>query len=193
MKPSHRDESKVEDDVTPRDPALSRARRVAAQDHEGQRDKQGLPYISHCERVASRVADDDTKIVALLHDCLEKGEGWTSTALCFEGFSADIIASVEALTRRPDESDQSFLNRIASDRMASTVKIVDLEDNIEQCRSAGLDETPYQRSRELFVGIVGTGFPSRAKTQYAVPKHDGVVRSLLVELGISDAIDVDRH
>ncbi len=80
---------------------LDRAIRIAVAAHEGQTDKTGGPYFEHCERVASLISDEDGKIVAYLHDVVEKGAGWSIERLRREGFSSPVLMAVDALTRRP--------------------------------------------------------------------------------------------
>jgi len=52
---------------------LLRAMKIAFSAHAGQTDKEGNPYFSHCKRVASAVEGNDQRIVAYLHDIVEKG------------------------------------------------------------------------------------------------------------------------
>ena len=66
---------------------LDHAMLVAQSAHEGQSDKSGQSYFEHCRRVASSVTDDTEKVVAYLHDVVEKGNGWTLDRLREEGFS----------------------------------------------------------------------------------------------------------
>lgn len=47
---------------------IEKALQIAAKAHEGQKDKEGQPYILHPLRVMSRVAEEDAQIVAVLHD-----------------------------------------------------------------------------------------------------------------------------
>jgi hypothetical protein len=54
---------------------------LAAKLHDGQRDKNGEPYIAHCVRVMLRLppnASLDEKIAALLHDAVEDIPGAAS-------------------------------------------------------------------------------------------------------------------
>ena len=71
-------------------------------------DKTGRPYLEHCERVADAVDTLDEKIVSYLHDVIEKS-GWTRGRLEAEGFSPAIVSAVDALTRREEEDDRSFV------------------------------------------------------------------------------------
>lgn len=87
---------------------LDHANQVAQSAHEGQSDKTGRSYFEHCRRVAAAVASDTGKIVAYLHDVVEKGTGWTLDRLREEGFPPDVIGAVDAMTRRADEEWEAF-------------------------------------------------------------------------------------
>ncbi|HAB93277.1 MAG TPA: GTP pyrophosphokinase, partial [Lachnospiraceae bacterium] len=47
---------------------VAAARLIARLAHEGQRDKAGLPYFNHPEKVASLLETPEEKIVGYLHD-----------------------------------------------------------------------------------------------------------------------------
>ncbi|WP_132658178.1 HD domain-containing protein [Rhizobium sp. BK418] len=122
---------------------LDHARQVAMDAHEGQHDKTGKPYIQHCQRVADLVMNEEEKIVAYLHDVPEKAAGWTIDRLREEGFSASVIAAVDALTRRPGEDDAALVARAAANTLARPVKEADLQDNLVQAEQTGLDTTKF--------------------------------------------------
>ncbi|RUW21471.1 HD domain-containing protein [Mesorhizobium sp. M4B.F.Ca.ET.215.01.1.1] len=123
---------------------LYRAARIAEEAHRSQTDKTGEPYIEHSRRVAEQVETLDQKIVAYLHDVVEKGEGWTLGRLRTAGFGSPVVAAVDALTRRLDETEQGFLCRAASNRLALPVKRADLNDNLWQARQAGVSTAKYE-------------------------------------------------
>lgn len=123
---------------------LYRAARIAQEAHWSQTDKTGEPYIEHSRRVAEQVETLDQKIVAYLHDVVEKGEGWTLARLRTAGFGSPVVAAVDALTRRLDETEQGFLCRAASNRLALPVKRADLNDNLWQARQAGVSTAKYE-------------------------------------------------
>lgn len=137
------------------DQLLEKARRIAGVAHAGQFDKVGHPYVSHCERVASRVTGRQAKIVAYLHDILEKGEGWSAPDLRDEGFPDVIVVAVEALSRQPAQNDRQFLSRTAANPLAAVVKVADLQDNIAQARSAGLGARKYTEALRVFRELAG--------------------------------------
>ena len=129
---------------------LIRAREIAVQAHQGQRDKAEHPYFDHCRRVAEGVCTDEEKTVAYLHDVLEKGPGWTQERLRQEGFSARVVEAVVALTRKPEEDENDFVRRAASNSLARVVKLADLKDNLAQSEQAGLDSSKYVGGLQLF-------------------------------------------
>ncbi|WP_051420114.1 HD domain-containing protein [Rhizobium sp. IBUN] len=134
---------------------LLRAMKIAFSAHAGQTDKEGNPYFSHCKRVAAAVKEDDQRIVAYLHDVVEKGPGWTFERLSNEGFNPSVLAAVQALTRREDESDSEFVARSADDELARPVKVADLKDNLKQARNAGLDQSKYEKGLEIIEELYG--------------------------------------
>lgn len=121
---------------------LDRAIEIALEAHAGQTDKTGEPYYLHCNRVAAVVSSVEEKIVAYLHDVVEKG-GWSIERLKSEGFSDPVVSAVDALTKREGESDEAFVRRAASNGLARPVKEADLTDNLTQVESAGLDAAKY--------------------------------------------------
>ncbi|OWV72934.1 metal-dependent phosphohydrolase [Rhizobium sp. R339] len=128
---------------------LDHAMQIAMEAHKGQADKTGKPYFEHCQRVAFLVSGDEAKTVAYLHDVVEKGSGWTLDRLKEEGFPPAIISAVDALTQRPDEPDDDFVRRAASNPLALPVKRADLEDNLQQAEQAGKKTEKYQRGLDI--------------------------------------------
>lgn len=122
---------------------LAHAVEIAMQAHAGQTDKTGEPYFEHCRRVADGVETLDEKIVAYLHDVLEKGDGWTPARLEKAGFGQRVVAAIVALTKHDGEDDEHFVRRAASNELARPVKRADLEDNRRQASSAGKSTGKY--------------------------------------------------
>jgi (p)ppGpp synthase/HD superfamily hydrolase len=125
---------------------LERAVEIAESAHRGQIETTGKPYVEHCHRVAQAVEGRDEKIVAYLHDTLEKGHGWSPERLLEAGFSRAVVSAVDALTRRPGEADRAFVRRAASNKLARPVKLADLEDNLRQAREAGVSAERYEEA-----------------------------------------------
>ena len=128
---------------------LAHAVEIAEQALAGQTDKAGEPYVEHLERVAAGVDSLDEKIVAWLHDVVEKGEGWTRERLEQAGFSPRIVSAVVALTRESGEDEDHFVLRAAANELARPVKRADLEDNRPQALITGKPTDRYDRDLAL--------------------------------------------
>lgn len=118
---------------------LARAIAIAAEAHRGQQDKAGEPYILHPLRVMMSVEGAEARMVAVLHDVVEDGPGWTLARLREEGIPEAVVVAVEALSKRPaeegsDEGYFAFVRRVASNPVARIVKLADLRDNLDQTR-----------------------------------------------------------
>jgi (p)ppGpp synthase/HD superfamily hydrolase len=112
---------------------LERAIAIAAEAHMGQVDKAGAPYILHPLRVMLRVRTAPERIAAVLHDVVEDTP-WTLEALAAEGFAPEVLAAVDALTRREGESYEAFVARAGADPIGRAVKLADLAENMDLTR-----------------------------------------------------------
>ena len=113
---------------------IEKAIRIAARAHEGQQDKEGLPYILHPLRVMQAVEGEDAQIVAVLHDVLED-TAVTADNLRKVGFGEPILAAVECVTHRKDEPYADYVVRCKENEIARRVKLADLEDNSRLART----------------------------------------------------------
>ena len=79
---------------------------------------------------------DDERIVAVLHDVLEKSD-LTTADLEKEGFSMEVTKAVDCLTRRDTENDDYFdyIERVRINPLAKAVKLADLADNSKAVKS----------------------------------------------------------
>ena len=106
---------------------VAAARQLAEALHEGQKDRAGLPYITHPQRVAGRLTSPREQVVAWLHDTVE------DTDMTVEGLSArfgpETAAAVDAISRREGEAWDDYIERVKRDPVAVRVKISDLIDN----------------------------------------------------------------
>ncbi|GGN98002.1 bifunctional (p)ppGpp synthetase/guanosine-3',5'-bis(diphosphate) 3'-pyrophosphohydrolase [Saccharibacillus kuerlensis] len=123
---------------------LTKAITLAARYHEGQTDKGGQPFIFHPFRLMLRALTEEEQIVAALHDTIEDTE-LTLDDLRREGFSEEIVAAVDHLSRREDEEYEHFIRRIKGHRLASRVKILDLQDNMDLTRIKEASEEDHKR------------------------------------------------
>lgn len=123
---------------------LERAIEIAAAAHRGQIDKAGQPYILHALRVMLACEGHSTPIVAVLHDVVED-TNWTLEALRAEGADDDILAALDAVTRRHDELYSDFIERAAQNVIGREVKIADLHDNLDLSRISSPTEADFAR------------------------------------------------
>lgn len=127
----------------------TQAREIAQRAHAGQRDKNGAPYIAHPERVAARVAGDDTlEAIAWLHDVVEDTD--VSLADLAEHFPPLVVAAVDALTRRRGEDPDEYYVRVRSNEQARIVKNADIDDNTDPSRTGQLPADVRERLREKY-------------------------------------------
>ena len=114
--------------------SIEKALQIAARAHEGQVDKQGLPYILHPLRVMDGVEGLDAKIVAVLHDVIEDTPV-TLDELEREGFSGVVLAAVWCVTHAEGETYADYVVRCRADPIALRVKLSDLADNTRLSRT----------------------------------------------------------
>ena len=113
---------------------IEKALVIAATAHEGQRDKEGLPYILHSLRVMDNVDGEDAKIVAIFHDVVE------DTSVSIEdirraGFAEAILAAVLCVTHSKDTPYSEYVIRCKGNPIARQVKLADLLDNARLSRT----------------------------------------------------------
>ena len=121
------------------------ARHLASQNHAGQVDKAGQPYIGHIERVADRVSHLEPEAVAAawLHDIIEDTTV-TQEDLAAAGIPAPVIEAVVLLTKTGGPLDDYYA-RIRQNPLALAVKLADIADNADPARQAQL--APEVRER----------------------------------------------
>lgn len=103
---------------------------LAVKAHRGQTDKNGQPYILHPLRVMLRLETEEEKIVGILHDVVEDTDV-TVEELRATGYSEEILAALDCVTKREGEAYEDFVRRSASNLLAKRVKLADLEDNMD--------------------------------------------------------------
>lgn len=123
---------------------LDKAISIAAAAHSGQKDKYGSPYILHPVRLMVRVHSEEEMITAILHDVVEDTD-WTLEGLEKEGFSHNITEALDCLTRREEETYDSYIERAASNPLARKIKLADLEDNMDMKRMKIIDSNSVER------------------------------------------------
>jgi (p)ppGpp synthase/HD superfamily hydrolase len=126
---------------------LERAIEIAAAAHAGQVDKAGQPYILHPLRVMLRVSSLHERMAAVLHDVVEDTPV-SLDQLRVEGFPQEVLAAVEALTKRPGETRLQAAARAARNPVARTVKLADNAENMDLSRISQPTEKDFARLKE---------------------------------------------
>lgn len=123
---------------------LQRAIEIAVSAHRGQTRKDGSPYVLHPLRLMMSVNASDERIVALLHDVVED-TSITSDDLEREGFSEHVLAALRLLTHDPEVSYEDYIQRLATNQLARTVKLADLRDNSNVFELPSIGERDLRR------------------------------------------------
>ncbi len=121
------------------------ASKIAYKAHEGQTDKAGVPYIFHPIHIAEQMDSEESCVVALLHDVIEDSD--ITLEILSKYFNDDIIAALRVLTKKENDDYVMYIKRVKTNKLATKVKIKDLEHNRDLTR---LDEvTDKDRKRSL--------------------------------------------
>ena len=121
------------------------ASKIAYKAHEGQTDKAGVPYICHPIHIAEQMDSEESCVVALLHDVIEDSD--ITLEILSKYFNDDIITALRVLTKKENDDYVMYIKRVKTNKLATKVKIKDLEHNRDLTR---LDEvTDKDRKRSL--------------------------------------------
>jgi (p)ppGpp synthase/HD superfamily hydrolase len=126
---------------------LEKAIEIALRAHTGQKGKDGSPYILHPLRVMGRMATDEERMAAVLHDAVEDSE-LTLEDLRREGFPPEVLEAVRLMTHEEGIGYEEYVERLKGDPMARRIKLADLEDNSDIRRLSGIEEKDLERLRK---------------------------------------------
>ena len=123
---------------------LEKAIEIAAQAHVGQKDKSGQPYILHPLWLMQQFEEIEFQMVAVLHDVVEDS-AFTLDDLTSAGFAPAVVAGVDAMTRRSDETYKAYIDRVQAHPIALRVKLADLEHNMDVRRLGRFQPKDHDR------------------------------------------------
>lgn len=101
--------------------------------HKNQFDKANVPYVFHPWHVAEQMDDEDSTIVALLHDVLEDTDT-TIEELQTYGFNENIIEALILLNHNENIPYFEYIENISTNKLATKVKLKDLKHNSDLTR-----------------------------------------------------------
>lgn len=110
-----------------------KALKLSFEAHKNQVDKSGMPYVYHPFHLAEQMIDEDTTIVALLHDVVEDTY-YTLENLSSMGFSDAIIEAISLMTHSKNIPYMDYVAHIAKNPIAKAVKLADLRHNSDLSR-----------------------------------------------------------
>ena len=126
-----------------------KAYEVMKKAHEGQFDKAGVPYIFHPITVASFMEDEDTTVVALLHDVIEDTD-YTIEKLRDLGFTEEQLEAIDCMTHRENENYLDYVRRVKNNPIAKAVKYGDLRHNMDLSRIKNHTEKDFNRIKNKY-------------------------------------------
>jgi hypothetical protein len=122
----------------------NKAIKIAFEAHAGQLDRSGLPYVLHPIHVAEQMKDEDTCVVALLHDVIEDTD-MTLEDLRTYGFTEAQLEGVRLMTRLEDEDYFDYVRNLKDNPIARAVKIEDLKHNSDKARISVMTDDDQKR------------------------------------------------
>ena len=125
-------------------PATKQALRLCFQAHKDQLDKGGLPYVFHPFHLAEQMTDEDTTVLALLHDVVEDTP-YTLDDLAQMGFAPRVLEALALMTHDPAVPYLEYVAKIKTNPLARTVKLADLRHNSDTTRLDVPDPRAMQR------------------------------------------------
>lgn len=126
-----------------------KAMKLAYEAHLGQVDKAGVPYIFHPIHLAEQMKDEDTTVVALLHDVVEDTK-YTLKDLKDMGFTEKQVDAVSFMTHDKSEPYLNYVKRVKMNPIAKAVKIADLKHNSDITRVKNPTSKDYERLEKKY-------------------------------------------
>lgn len=108
---------------------IEKAREFATKKHKGMFRKNSVtPYITHPERVADLLDNNELKVIAWLHDILE--DTHTTYEEIVAEFGETIARDVRTLTHCDTETYDDYIERISTSPFMRQVKVADIVANL---------------------------------------------------------------
>ena len=133
-------------------PETKKAMKLCFAAHKEQKDKSGLPYVFHPFHLAEQMTDEETTVVALLHDVVEDSP-YTFDDLKEMGFSETVLSALRLLTHGDDTPYMDYVAAIKKNPVARAVKPADLRHNSDLSRMDEVTETILARREKYLAAI----------------------------------------
>ena len=120
--------------------------------HKEQRDKSGMPYVFHPFHLAEQMKDEESTIVALLHDVIEDTD-YTLDDLEEIGFSGNVLAAIALMTHEDGVPYMDYVAKIKTNPIAKAVKLADLRHNSDLTRLDSVTQKDRERAEKYLTAI----------------------------------------
>lgn len=121
--------------------------------HKDQLDKSGVPYVFHPFHLADQMNDENTTIVALLHDIVEDTD-YTLKDLREMGFNEEVLGAIELMTHGDDVPYMDYVAKIKENPIAKKVKLADLRHNSDITRLDTITQKDLDRAEKYKKAIL---------------------------------------
>lgn len=125
-------------------PMTKKALKLSFEAHKEQVDKSGMPYVYHPFHLAEQMVDEETTIVALLHDVVED-TSYTLDDLRSMGFCDEVIEAIALMTHDKSVPYFDYIDSVSKNPIARVVKLADLKHNCDLSRLDVVDEKVLKR------------------------------------------------
>ena len=129
-----------------------KAMKIMVQQHEGQKDRSGLPYAFHPWHVAESMDDEISTVVALLHDTIED-TSMTFDDLRAQGIPEEAIEALTLLTHDKNVEYLDYVKALAPNPIARKVKLSDLKHNSDLGRLDEVTDLDLKRNEKYSKAI----------------------------------------
>lgn len=110
-----------------------KAMKLAYEKHHGAVDKAGIPYIIHPILVAEKMDDEDSTVVALLHDVIEDTDVTINDIIAM-GFNNNVVNALKCMTHNPNVEYMDYIDNVSKNPIAKKVKLADINHNSDFSR-----------------------------------------------------------
>lgn len=124
-----------------------KALKLCFEAHKEQVDKTDMPYVFHPFHLAEQMKDEETTVVALLHDVIEDTD-YTFDDLEKMGFGKTVIDALRLLTHESSVPYMEYVSKIKTNPIATAVKLADLEHNSDLSRFDIVDDFARKRNEK---------------------------------------------
>lgn len=124
-----------------------KALKLSFEAHKDQVDKSGMPYVYHPFHLAEQMKDEDTTIVALLHDVVEDTD-ITVDDIRKMGFSNEVCKALSLMTHDDSVPYMDYIKKLKGNQIAKTVKLADLKHNSDMTRLDVVRDKDRQRVKK---------------------------------------------